>query len=45
MNQINSNNSQMLYAYDAVQALVVYFKVDMLQSLSISVDYIDADGD
>lgn len=45
VNQIASNNSQMLDAYDAVQALVVYFKVDMLQSLSISVDYIDADGD
>ena len=35
----------MLYAYDAIQQLVVSFKVDMLQSLSISVDYVDADGD
>ena len=44
-NQIESNNLQMLYAYDAIQLLVVYFKVDMLQSLAISVDYVDADGD
>ena len=43
--QINSNNTQMLYAYDAIQLLVVSFKVDMLQALSVSVDYIDADGD
>ena len=43
--QINNNNLQMLYAYDAVQQLVVSFKVDMLASLAISVDYVDADGD
>ena len=45
VNQIESNNIDMLYAYDAIQLLVVYFKVDMLQSLAVSVDYIDADGD
>ena len=43
--QIETNNNQMLYAYDAIQLLVVSFKVDMLQSLAISVDYVDADGD
>ena len=43
--QIETNNNQMLYAYDAVQLLVVSFKVDMLQALAISVDYVDADGD
>jgi len=43
--QLNENPVQMLYAYDAVQLLVVSFKVDMLQSLAISVDYVDADGD
>ena len=43
--QINSDNNQMLYAYDAIQLLVVAFKVDMLQALSIAVDYVDADGD
>ena len=35
----------MLYAYDEIQLLVVSFKVDMLQSLAVSVDYVDADGD
>ncbi|MAQ47521.1 MAG: peptidase M75 superfamily protein [Flavobacteriales bacterium] len=44
-NQIETNNIEMLYAYDAIQLLVVYFKVDMLQSLAVSVDYVDADGD
>jgi len=43
--QIESNNNSMLYTYDAIQLLVISFKVDMLQSLSISVDYVDADGD
>jgi len=45
VNQILENNNQMLYAFDYLQLLVVSFKVDMLQSLGISVDYIDADGD
>jgi hypothetical protein len=45
VSQLETNPVQMLYAYDAVQLLVVSFKVDMLQSLSISVDYVDADGD
>ena len=44
-NQIESNNIEMLYAYDEIQLLVVSFKVDMLQSLAVSVDYVDADGD
>ena len=43
--QITTNNMQMLLAYDEIQQLVVFFKVDMLQALSISVDYVDADGD
>ncbi len=45
VDQITTNNMQMLLAYDAIQQLVVLFKVDMLQALSISVDYVDADGD
>jgi len=44
-NQIKSNNTEFLQAYDAIQEVVVLMKVDMLQSLNISVDYIDADGD
>ena len=43
--QIQNNNNQMLFAYDAIQVMVVSFKVDLLQTLSISVDYVDADGD
>ena len=43
--QIQNNNNQMLFAYDAIQVMVVSFKVDLLQALSISVDYVDADGD
>ena len=43
--QIQNNNNQMLVTYDAIQVMVVSFKVDLLQALSISVDYVDADGD
>jgi hypothetical protein len=35
----------MLGAYDELQRNVILMKVDMLQALSIDVDYIDADGD
>ena len=35
----------MLEAYDAIQQGVVYLKTDMLSLMSISVDYMDADGD
>jgi predicted lipoprotein len=43
--QINTNNQQALMAYDELQKAVVLLKVDMLQALNISVDYVDADGD
>jgi len=43
--QIENNNNQMLFTYDAIQVMVVSFKVDVLQALAISVDYVDADGD
>lgn len=42
---VQDNNAQMLQTYDALQKNVIYLKVDMLQSLNIRVDYIDADGD
>ncbi len=45
VSQIEFNNTEMLLTYDAIQLLVVSFKVDMLQALGISVDYVDADGD
>lgn len=44
-NQVIDDNVQMLVLYDEMQRLVVLLKVDMLQALSISVDYIDGDGD
>ncbi|AXG71939.1 iron-regulated protein A [Kordia sp. SMS9] len=43
--QINSDNTKMTQAYDALQAAVVLLKVDMLQAFDISVDFVDADGD
>lgn len=43
--QVRTNNTLMLQTYDALQANVVNMKVDMLQALNISVDYVDADGD
>lgn len=43
--QINTDNSKMTDAYDALQMAVVYLKVDMVQAFNISVDYVDADGD
>ncbi|MCX2681100.1 imelysin family protein [Galbibacter sp. EGI 63066] len=43
--QIETDNSLMISLYDELQRNVVYFKVDMLSTLSISVDYVDADGD
>ena len=43
--QINVDNSKMLLAYDALQQNVVYIKLDMMQALNISIDYVDGDGD
>lgn len=43
--QVLENNNKMLVAYDALQKCVVLLKVDMLQALSINVDFVDADGD
>lgn len=43
--QVKMNNDLMLGAFDELQKNVVLLKVDMLQSLSISVDYVDSDGD
>lgn len=43
--QVSQENLKMLITYDVIQANVVFLKVDMLQVLNISVDYVDADGD
>lgn len=43
--QVEQENEKMLQAYDELQQNVVWLKTDMLQALSINVDYVDADGD
>ena len=43
--QVSTNNAKMLEAYDALQQNVVYFKLDMMQALNITIDYVDGDGD
>ena len=43
--QVSEDNIRMLALYDEMQRLVVLLKVDMLQALSINVDYVDSDGD
>lgn len=43
--QIEMNNSAMLQTYDELQRNVILLKVDMMQALSINIDYVDADGD
>lgn len=43
--QINEDNNTMLEAYNQLQRNVVFMKVDMLQALSIEVDFVDTDGD
>ena len=43
--QIQADNNVMLAAFDELQKNVVLQKVDMMQALSVSVDYVDSDGD
>lgn len=43
--QIETDNSKMLETFDELQRNVVLMKVDMVQALNISIDYVDADGD
>jgi len=43
--QVQDNNTEMLQAFDELQKEVILLKVDMMQALSISVDYVDSDGD
>lgn len=44
-NQITTDNSKMILAYDALQKNIVYTKLDMMQALNITIDYVDGDGD
>ncbi len=41
----NTPPTNMLLAYDEVQRAVPLLKVDMVSSMSISIDFVDADGD
>ena len=43
--QINTNNAQMNSFYDVLQQNVIYTKLDMMQALNITIDYVDGDGD
>lgn len=43
--QVTSDNAKMLAAYDALQQNVIYTKLDMMQALNITIDYVDGDGD
>ncbi|MFD2909461.1 imelysin family protein [Flavobacterium ardleyense] len=43
--QVSTGNAQMLISFDNLQQNVIYFKLDMMQALNITVDYVDADGD
>jgi hypothetical protein len=43
--QVNSDNAKMILAYDALQQNIIYTKLDMMQALNITVDYVDSDGD
>ena len=44
-NQVETNNNVMLATYDELQKMVVLLKLDMVQALSISINYVDSDGD
>lgn len=43
--QVNTDNSKMIATYDALQQNVIYTKLDMMQALKITIDYVDSDGD
>lgn len=43
--QINTNNDAMIRSFDAMQRNIVYFKLDMIQALNITLDYVDNDSD
>jgi predicted lipoprotein len=43
--QINTNNAEMLEAFESLQDNVVYLKSDMFSALSITLDFESGDGD
>lgn len=43
--QVTTDNTMMTKTFDELQKAVILLKVDMVQAMSISIDYVDADGD
>lgn len=43
--QVETDNGKMLATYDELQRIVILLKVDMVQALDVTIDYVDADGD
>ncbi len=43
--QVTNDNDKMITTFDVLQQNVVYLKLDMMQGLKITVDYVDSDGD
>lgn len=43
--QIQSDNVKVLEAYNELQRVVPLIKIDMVQSMGISIDFVDTDGD
>jgi predicted lipoprotein len=43
--QVINDNSKMISSFDALQQNVIYLKLDMMQALNITIDYVDGDGD
>lgn len=43
--QIKEDNNKILTLYDVMQKNVIYLKLDMMQALNITIDYVDGDGD
>jgi predicted lipoprotein len=43
--QINSDNTKVIAVNDALQKNIIYTKLDMMQALNITIDYVDGDGD
>lgn len=43
--QVTNDNSKMLNSFNALHQNVIYTKLDMMQALNITIDYVDSDGD
>lgn len=43
--QITNDNSKVIATYNVLQQNVICTKLDMMQALNISIDYVDGDGD